>query len=402
MPTSYLINSQLELGDAYGGTYELRLPHWGRSLRATEYQVRLLQRFEQPSSITAMLQLYPFHRTESTEFLNLCVTEHLLLPLDDDGQPCIPYLKPTELTIFGAPSHRSDAPAAFTVAGVPLDTNTTGSPGARFGPEAIRAASEGCRYGLDPATLSPRGFIDFSSGRNLLAGITIADAGDVNLNVGEAPEIVYDRITNAAYELFESKTIPIFLGGDHSITYPILRGVPHEEIGIIHFDAHTDLGEVEAAGLHHGNVFSVVLDKLEFVTSIYQIGLRGLYEANPEHRHKRVSWFGMDDVRTKPTSALLDTIPAGRPYYLSVDIDVLDPAFAPSTGTPVAGGLFPHELKHLLRVVCEAREIMGMDVVEVGPSLGVADSTASIALEAMLTMADSSVVRLTRGAAQEG
>ena len=393
--SNYVANPLYEICDHYLDRYTLRLPGWARQVEATTYQLNLLQQFEKgAASIGAVLEAYPFHRQTSTAFLETCVSEQFLLPAGEAGRPVFPDVRRVENTIFNAPHHRPDAPSAFTFMGIPFDGNTTGAPGARFGPSSVRAASEGCRYGLSPATLQPRGFIDFSSGRTVLAGVTMSDAGDVYLATGEEPAETYDRITNAAYEVFESGTIPVFLGGDHSITYPILRAIPHDEIGVIHFDAHTDLGDIEPAGLHHGNVFSLVLQRLEFVTSIHQIGLRGLYEADPEHRHPRVSWFGVDRVRDEP-AALLDQIPSDKPYYLSVDIDVVDPAFAPSTGTPVAGGLYPHELKKMIRAVCAARTVVGMDIVEVGPPLNSADSTASVAVEAIMAMAGGLVDRLS-------
>ena len=401
MTEQYIVSPFLEVRSAHQDAYELVLAGMGRTLSADEYQLQLLLRFEEPATISSMLDAYPFHRAASTAFLESCVAEQFLLPADARGRPRLPALRRVEPTMMHTPHARPEDPSAFTFAGIPFDTNTTGSPGARFGPLSVRQAADGCRYGLDPVSLSPRGFIDFSSGRTMLKGVTFSDAGDVEILTGEDPTATYDRITDVASALVESGTLPIFIGGDHSITYPIVRALPYDEIGIIHFDAHTDLGDVEPAGLHHGNVFTLILERLEFVTSVHQIGLRGLYEADPDHGHKRVTWFGMDAVRSSGPEALLAQIPEGRPYYLSVDIDVLDPSFAPSTGTPVACGMFPHELKGLVRAVAEARDLVGMDIVEVGPSLGAHDSTAGIAVEVALAMADGTLLRLSRAAVQE-
>ena len=394
--STYFANPHREICEQRADRFIVRLPGWAREIEATAYQLQLLQQFEQAASLGSVLEAYPFHRDASVQFLEHCIREQFLLPVDEQNRPVFPNVRRVDSTMFHAPHSNPETPTAFTIVGIPFDGNTTGAPGARFGPSSIRAASEGCRYGLDPASLQPRGFIDFASGRTLLAGVTISDAGDIHVATGEDPADLYDRITNAAYEVFESRTIPVFLGGDHSITYPILRAIPHDEIGIIHFDAHTDLGDVEATGLHHGNVFTMVLDRLEFVRSVHQVGLRGVYEADPDHRHARVSWMGIDQLREATEAALLEQIPTDRPYYLSVDIDVVDPAYAPSTGTPVAGGLQPHELKRLIRAVCEARDIVGMDLVEVGPALSPADSTANVAMDAILAMADGLVRRVSQ------
>ena len=401
MSARYLAHPLVEVSGQREERYVLCLPDWGRQIEATAYQYQLLRRFERPATIGAVLEAYPFHRASSAAFLELCVAEQFLLLADEQGRPRWPSTRRVETTMFRAPHAVPETPAAVTFLGIPLDTNTTGAPGARFGPGSIRAASDGCRYGLDPATLLPRGFIDHSSGRIVVDGVTIGDAGDVYIATGEDPSDMYDRITQAAESLFASGTLPVFLGGDHSVTYPILRAVPYEEVGILHFDAHSDRGDVEPSGLHHGNVFSVVLERLEFVKSIVQFGLRGVYEADPTASDPRVTAVGIDQLRESDFASVLERIPAGRPYYLSVDIDVVDPAFAPSTGTPVAGGLFPHELKRWIRGLCEARNIIGMDVVEVGPSIGPADSTANVALEAIITMADGVVRRLRNSPAVE-
>jgi len=176
-----------------------------------------------------------------------------------------------------------------------------------------------------------------------------------------------------------------------------LRALPAARVGVLHLDAHTDLGEsMPGAGIHHGNVFSVVLDKLEYVEHLTQVGLRGLVDASEQQPSELVTQVGIDALRERGVEAVVEATDPSIPYYLSLDIDVVDPSFAPATGTPVPNGLHPHELKRFLRCFAERREVIGMDVVEVAQPAGSADGTPGLAGEALLTVADAIVRGLQR------
>ncbi len=383
----FVYNGTCEIAPGSADRYLVRSAELGRELDATGYQVGLLRAFENPAAIDEVLKKFPFSREASSVFLTEAVDAGFLLSVDEEGRTLLPQTRRATPTIFGAPPHDPTNPAAFTVLGVPFDGNTTGFAGARFGPSAIRAAAETCRYTLDPLTLAPMGFEDLGSGRRLLQGVTLADGGDVMVTAGEPADDLYDRITRAVRDLLKSGTIPVVIGGDHSISYPVLRAFSEDSLRIIHFDAHTDLGDIPTTGLHHGNVFSFVLDRIETVVHIHQIGLRGIMGAGAVEDVERTDRIGVDRMR-----ALFDRLPSmipdDGPCYLSIDIDVVDPSFAPSTGTPVAGGLFPHELKNLVHAICSTHEVVGMDLVEVGHADAPDDGTAHVALETILTACD--------------
>lgn len=384
-----MLNPTVEVVPMAADRFLLRAPLWGQRLDATRYQVGLLQQFEQPATRDGVLEAYPFHKKESEAFLDACIAEGLLFLCDADGKPRLPATSRATPSFCNAPPFDPTAPSAFVALGVPFDANTTGLAGAKFGPSAMRQASEGIRYRVDPLSFEPIGFHDFASGRTLLKGITLSDAGDVFMSPGEGPDKAYDRITDVTRDVVESGAIPLIMGGDHSITYPVLRAFPTSRLGIIHLDAHTDLGEpLPGGGLHHGNVFSFVLERMEFVEHITQIGLRGVLDASEYAASDLVTAIGMDQFRARKIESIIDLIPADIAYYLSVDIDVVDPAFAPSTGTPVSNGMYPHELKSFLHAVAQARNIIGMDVVEVAQPGSTADQTASIGVECLLTVAD--------------
>ena len=394
--SEYILNAAVELSLLGEDRFEVQLQLWGRSLEASRYQAGLLEQFESPVDPSEVLSRFPFERAESERFLERCIAQGVLLPLSPEGAPIWPARSQVRPSMLNAPPFEPADPAGFVFLGVPLDINTSGAPGARFGPSAVRQAAESCRYTVDPKELTPRGIHDYSSGRTLLKGVRLQDAGDVFVSPGEQHDALYDRITGAVFELIDAGAIPLLIGGDHSITYPALRAFPGEPLCLIHLDAHTDLGDLEPGGLHHGNVFSVILRKLEFIEHIYQFGLRGLLEAAAHEETTRVTSFGMDRLRSEGAQALVRQLPPERAYYLTIDIDVLDPAFAPSTGTPVPNGLFPHELKALVRAITEQREVIGVDVVEVAQPSSPFDSTAGLAVETLLTAADGILQRMIK------
>lgn len=381
---------------------ELSAPSLSEPLYATAYQLELLGRFEGGTDPESLLLEFPFEVERSRRFLDRCRQAGLLRPVDPsdpEGRPRASTFTAVRPRWHSAPAFDRGDPPAFTLLGVPFDGNTTGLPGARFGPSAVRTASEGIRYRLDPATKAPAGFFDPASGKTLLAGLSLGDAGDVTVAPGEAGPVLYARVTEAVRTLLAAGTVPLIVGGDHSLTAPALAAFAPGPIQVVHLDAHSDLGDLERAGptgLHHGNVFSVVLEQLPFVDAVVQVGLRGLLEATPTEPDPRVTAVGMDALRERGVAAALLDLDPEKPTYVSIDIDVVDPVFAPSTGTPVPNGLFPHELKAILRAVGERFPVVGADLMEVALPVAPSDGTAAIAAEALLTLADAAVERWRR------
>lgn len=269
------------------------------------------------------------------------------------------------------------------VLGVPFDLATSNRPGARFGPDAIRAASAQ----LAELKSYPGGF-------DPLAQLRIADLGDVFLDYGY-PSQLPDTITAAAQKVIDSGAFLIALGGDHFITYPLLRAhaAKHGPLALVQFDAHTDTwrsppdrgGCIE---LNHGTMFSRAIDEGLIVPErSVQIGIRTWVD-DPMGMNI-IDNIAADDMRASEIAAAARSIVGGMPAYVTVDIDCLDPAFAPGTGTPVTGGLTPLKLLSTLRALRDL-EIVGFDVVEVAPSY---DPTGITALNAA-TIAYEQVCRL--------
>lgn len=250
------------------------------------------------------------------------------------------------------------------VIGVPFDLATTNRPGTRLGPRAIRAASASLAW------CAPYAW-DFDPCERL----NVIDWGDVHFDPGR-PHEAPDAIRAAFRDIVGAGVVPLSLGGDHFISYPILQALHeiHDPLALIHFDAHSDTWADSDGRIDHGTMFwhAAKQGLIDPAHSI-QIGMRTL---NPDTHGFRVldaRWLhahGADAC----VAAIRERI-GDRKCYVSFDIDFLDPAFAPGTGTPVVGGFATHDALRLIRGLAGLR-IVGMDVVEVSPPFDHGEITA--------------------------
>jgi agmatinase len=268
--------------------------------------------------------------------------------------------------------------AGFDVAivGAPTDDLVSDRPGARFGPRAIRAAS--CPPGPH-----------LESKVDAFAELRIVDYGDAPVLPAD-PVRTHAAIEATVGEVVDAGLIPIVLGGDHSIAEPDVRACakPHGRVGLVHFDTHTDTGtQVFGVGLSHGTpMYRLVQEGVVDPKRYVQIGLRGYWPGEPEfawQAEQGITSFFMHDVRELGIAAVVERtiqLVGDGPVFLTVDVDVLDPAFAPGTGTPEPGGMTSGELLGAVREVARRLELVGADVVEVIPTaVGSADVTALVA-----------------------
>lgn len=276
---------------------------------------------------------------------------------------------------------------AIVIAGIGSDQATTGNPGARRGPEKLREVSTRfITYDRDIFTLANRGWYTADMGKVILEGIPFADVGNVVGHLSEDPRAFYERCHQAALSIHRRKALPVFIGGDHSISAPLIRacGEVHEELTLFHFDAHTDLAEWDSTvSHHHGNVMSRALHENSGL-EIHQFGIRGFAGA-PSHSDR------CHVVRQREIDADLDDImkqriPHGRTCYISFDVDVLDPSVAPGTGTPVPMGMMPDTMLRLLEAIARQNHIVGIDVVELCPSLDRGDMTTNLVFHILMCL----------------
>lgn len=260
----------------------------------------------------------------------------------------------------------------IAIAGVPFDGGATNRVGARQGPRAVRDLSSLMRATHHVFRINP-----FELCR-------IADVGDVRFNSLFDNAAAEADITTFYQRFAAADVVPLSVGGDHSITYAILKGVVKQApIGLVHIDAHTDtLGPIQGTRFHHASPFrNAIEDGLIDPHRMVQIGIRGAHNAFEAwdfcvREGVRVIFIEeFDEIGVKRAIEIArETVGAG-PAYLSFDIDVLDPSIAPGTGTPEAGGLTMREAQALVRGM-RGLDLIGADVVEVSPPFDPGTNTA--------------------------
>ena len=300
------------------------------------------------------------------------------------------YLGPTsfaKVVQLSEPSELDLWRPDFAVVGAPWDDSTSYRPGARFGPRAVRLANY----------QSPDWHLDLEVAP--LEELTVVDYGDAACVPGMI-ESSHEAIRERVHDVASRGIGVITIGGDHSITLPSATAVAdvvgRGRLGIVHFDAHADTAP-ESFGnpLSHGTpmrrlVESGAVPGRNFV----QIGLRGYWpprEVFEWMRQEGMRWHLMDEIWREGVAevvrrALAEALDGPEFIYLSVDIDVLDPGFAPGTGTPEPGGMSPADLLRAIRQVVLGTKVVAMDVVEVAPALDPAELTAQNANRCILEL----------------
>ncbi len=291
----------------------------------------------------------------------------------------------TEVPRFAGPATFARLPqldeverADIAVLGVPFDSGTSYRPGARFGPAHIRASSKLLRTYNPVLDVEPFGVQQ------------VVDAGDIACNPFDIMDAV-KQIDEGARVVLDRSDKLLTIGGDHTIALPLLR-VMHEvhgPIAVVHFDAHLDTWDTYfGAPITHGTPFRRASEEgLIDKTGSMHVGIRGPLYSPQDLTDDQVLGFqivgshDMDDLGWRGVVERIAARVGDRPTYVSLDIDVLDPAFAPGTGTPEAGGLTSRELLNILRGF-STLNLVGADIVEVAPAYDHAEVTGIAAAHA--------------------
>jgi agmatinase len=263
--------------------------------------------------------------------------------------------------------------------GVPFDLGVTHRPGARFGPRAVR----------DIARVGP---FNHHTRMAPMALAKIADVGDVSLSQRYDLDAGIAEIASYYMKLTESGALPLTVGGDHSITYPILKALGRDEpVGLIHIDAHCDTGGVWGGSkFHHGGPFrQAALDGLIDPERTIQIGIRGAAEISWQFSYDSgMTVVHIEEIRERGVDVVIEKarhVVGDGPTYISFDVDGLDPVYAPGTGTPEIGGLTPYEVQKIIRSLKDLH-LVGGDVVEVAPEYDPTTNTAQVAAAMLFEM----------------
>jgi guanidinopropionase len=291
-----------------------------------------------------------------------------------DGRRSLPYAGVP--TFLGLPQAASAANLDVAVIGVPMDLGVSNRAGARFGPRAVRTIE---RIGPYHPTL--RGVP--------AARLRAADLGDVPFRSRYSLEQSLEDIERYYTALAQQGVRPLSVGGDHSITYPILKALGRKHpVGLVHIDAHCDtMGAYDGSKFHHGGPFRLaVLDGALDPERTIQIGIRGSSNMFWEFSHASgMTVIYMEDFLRMGLAAVIEkarAVVGDGPLYVTVDVDGFDPAYAPGTGTPEAGGLEAREGIALLRGL-QGLDIVGADVVEVAPQYDPTTNTAQLAAQCL-------------------
>jgi agmatinase len=267
--------------------------------------------------------------------------------------------------------------------GAPYDGGTTFRPGTRFGPFAMRRMSSALGGRFNPGM-----------GVDLTEALNMVDAGDV-LVIPSNLEKSFDQIAMAVSYVAEREIFPVVLGGDHAIGYPDVRGLApfiDGNIGIIHFDRHSDISEKSMDERMHGSPFFHATNIPNAPPSnLVQIGIGGWSGSRDGlkiAREREATVITVDDIDRYGVDRIIEYAleivwRKAKAVWISFDIDVTDPAFAPGTGTPVPGGLLPRELLRMMRAFA-GEGLVGMEVVEVSPPYDQSDITALLGAQAIL------------------
>jgi agmatinase len=278
------------------------------------------------------------------------------------------------------------------IVGAPWDGSTTNRPGARFGPRALRAAA------YNPSTYH----LDLQV--EIFNELDVVDYGDAICPHGMT-ELSHAAIRTRVGEVASRGIVPVVLGGDHSITWPaasaVAEAVGWGKLGIVHFDAHADTADsIEGNLASHGTPMRRLIESGAVLgRNFVQVGLRGYWP--PAHvfdwmREQGMRWHMMQEIWERGIAAVLDdavveALDGCEAMYVSVDIDVLDPGFAPGTGTPEPGGMQPADLLRAMRRLALETPVVALDVVEVAPPYDWAELTVNnahrVVLEALAGLA---------------
>ncbi len=251
------------------------------------------------------------------------------------------------------------------VVGAPYDVSVSNRPGCRFGPRAIRAASAQLSWSHS----WPHDFDPFER-------ISVVDWGDIHLDLGD-PAGLPRQMEAALAHIIAAGATPLVLGGDHFCTYPALRA-RHAALGrpmaLVQFDAHRDTGEAPPDWIDHGTMFArAVNEGIVDPDRSIQVGIRTTYDNTSGI--EAIDGVAVQEMGTHRVAESIRAKVGDAPVYLTFDIDCLDPAYAPGTGTPVCGGLTSGQALAILRGL-SGIGLVGMDVVEVAPAYDVSEITA--------------------------
>ena len=301
----------------------------------------------------------------------------------DEGRLNLPFVG---ICTFGKYPYVGDwdqINADVAVMGAPFDFGSQFRTGSRMGPRAIREASTLFSFGH-------AGAYDFEDDITYLPSDStrIVDIGDADIIHTDTTKS-HSNIKFGVKKILAANAIPVVMGGDHSINIPCIDAFENEEpFHLIQIDAHLDfVDERHGVKYGHGNPMRRASEK-GYVSGMTQIGIRNVSstakEGYVDAREKGSKIFSVRHVRQMGLNKILDEIPKGKRYYITIDIDAFDPSIASGTGTPSHGGFYYYEVLELIDGIIKQGSVVGLDLVEVAPDYDVTNSTSTLAAQLLM------------------
>ena len=301
----------------------------------------------------------------------------------DEGRLNLPFVG---ICTFGKYPYISDwdqINAEVAVMGAPFDFGSQFRTGSRMGPRGIREASTLFSFGH-------AGAYDFEDDVTYLPSDStrIVDIGDADIIHTDTTKS-HSNIKFGVKKILAANAIPVVMGGDHSINIPCIDAFENEEpFHLIQIDAHLDfVDERHGVKYGHGNPMRRASEK-GYVSGMTQIGIRNVSSTAKEGyldaREKGSKIFSVRHVRQMGLNKILDEIPKGKRYYITIDIDAFDPSIASGTGTPSHGGFYYYEVLELIDGIIKQGSVVGLDLVEVAPDYDVTNSTSTLAAQLLM------------------
>jgi agmatinase len=300
------------------------------------------------------------------------------------GQVNLPFTGIASFCKFPIHTNLETLSADVAIFGVPWDEGVGYRPGARFAPRSLREYST--RFSFHERGVKKSGYWDVENKKRYLETIRLADCGDQDVLYLDVQK-TFSAVTDSAGRILSAKAFPVILGGDHSVTVPVVQAFrKYKPLHIVHLDAHFDYNDsVEGVLLANGSPIKRV-SEFDFVGGIIQIGMRGIRareDAYNDSMSRKNEIITMSDFRRQGVDGVLRKIPKGN-LYVTIDIDVLDPSIAPGTSSPEFDGMTYHEIRDLLKGIASRGEVVGFDLVEVNPFLDAIGLTQSVAVMIIL------------------
>ena len=303
----------------------------------------------------------------------------------DSGRLNLPFVG---ICTFGKYPYVSDwdsIDADIAVLGAPFDFGSQFRSGARMGPRGIREASTLFSFGH-------AGAYDYEDDIVYLPSDTssIIDIGDADIIHTDTIKS-HANIEFAVRKILDAKTIPIVIGGDHSVNIPCINAFENQEpIHLIQIDAHLDfVDERHGVRFGHGNPMRRASEK-KYVTGMNQIGIRNVSSTTKEGYDDAIKEgskiYSVRQFRKLGVNQMIETIPKGVRYYISIDIDAFDPSIAPGTGTPSHGGFYYYEVLEFIDGLTKRGNVVGLDLVEVAPDYDLTNSTSTLAAQLLMNI----------------